>query len=207
MGALAAVALVVRLAGAGTDSRASVLLVGYAVGSVLAAGLALAMYLSGDDLRRIVAFLLGSFADCDVAPGGDRAARHPHGHAAHRESERARSTRCCWATRRPRTWASTCVASDASCWGSSALVTAVAVALAGLIGFVGLVVPHVVRLVSGPSARSVLPLSALFGAVFMVVADLVARIPGELPVGIVTALVGVPVFLVLLRRARGAYEL
>src|SRR4029078_3031942 len=63
VGALAAVALVVRLAGAGTDSRASVLLGGYAVGSVLAAGLALAMYLSGDDLRRIVAFLLGSFAD------------------------------------------------------------------------------------------------------------------------------------------------
>ena len=79
--------------------------------------------------------------------------------------------------------------------------------MAGLIGFVGLVVPHVVRLVAGPSARAVLPLSALVGAVFMVGADLIARIPGELPVGIVTALVGVPVFVVLLRRARGAYEL
>jgi iron complex transport system permease protein len=53
----------------------------------------------------------------------------------------------------------------------------------------------------------VLPLSALVGATFMVGADLVARIPGELPVGIVTAIVGVPVFLALLRRARGAYEL
>ncbi len=88
----------------------------------------------------------------------------------------------------------------------AALVTATAVALAGLIGFVGLIVPHGVRLVVGPSARLVLPLSALFGALFMVIADLIARMPGELPVGIVTALIGVPVFLALLRRSHGAYE-
>jgi iron complex transport system permease protein len=72
---------------------------------------------------------------------------------------------------------------------------------------VGLVVPHVVRLVVGPNARLVLPLSALFGASFLVLADLVARIPGELPVGVITALVGAPVFVVLLRRFRGGYEL
>jgi iron complex transport system permease protein len=91
--------------------------------------------------------------------------------------------------------------------GLASLVTAAAVALAGLIGFVGLVVPHVVRLVVGPNARLVLPLSALFGASFLVLADLVARIPGELPVGVITALVGAPVFVVLLRRFRGGYEL
>jgi iron complex transport system permease protein len=90
--------------------------------------------------------------------------------------------------------------------GLASLITAAAVALAGLIGFVGLVVPHVVRLVVGPNARLVLPLSALFGAAFLVLADLVARIPGELPVGVITAIVGAPVFVVLLRRFRSGYD-
>ena len=75
------------------------------------------------------------------------------------------------------------------------------------LGFVGLVVPHVVRLVVGPNARLVLPLSALVGAALMVYADLVARILGEIPVGVVTAVIGAPFFLVLLRRARTGYEL
>ena len=91
--------------------------------------------------------------------------------------------------------------------GLATLVTAASVALAGLIGFVGLVVPHLVRLVVGPNARLVLPLSALFGACFMVLADLGSRLVGEIPVGVVTALVGAPVFVLLLRRYRGAYEL
>jgi iron complex transport system permease protein len=81
------------------------------------------------------------------------------------------------------------------------------VALAGLIGFVGLVVPHVVRLVVGPNARAVLPLSAIYGASFLALADLLARIPGELPVGIVTALIGAPFFLYLLRRYLAGFEL
>ena len=87
------------------------------------------------------------------------------------------------------------------------MVTAAAVALAGLIGFVGLVVPHVVRLVVGPNARVVLPLSAVFGAAFLVWADLGARISGELPVGIVTAVIGAPIFVLLLRRYRAGYQL
>ena len=91
--------------------------------------------------------------------------------------------------------------------GLASLITAACVAIAGLIGFVGLVVPHVVRLIVGPNARLVLPLSAIFGAIFLILADLVARIPGELPVGVITAIVGAPVFLVLLRRFRGSYEL
>jgi iron complex transport system permease protein len=76
-----------------------------------------------------------------------------------------------------------------------------------LIGFVGLVVPHVVRLIVGPNARLVLPLSALGGATLLAVADIVARSAGGIPVGIVTALVGAPFFIVLLRRARSGYEL
>jgi iron complex transport system permease protein len=91
--------------------------------------------------------------------------------------------------------------------GAASLVTAAAVAMTGLIGFVGLVVPHLVRLVVGPNARLLLPLSAIYGAVFMVATDLVARIPGELPVGVVTAVIGAPFFLYLLRRYRAGYAL
>jgi iron complex transport system permease protein len=68
-------------------------------------------------------------------------------------------------------------------------------------------VPHIVRLLVGPNARLVLPLSALFGASFLAGADLLARLPGELPVGIITAVVGAPFFLSLLRRIRTGYEL
>ena len=89
----------------------------------------------------------------------------------------------------------------------AALLTAAAVAVSGLIGFVGLVVPHLVRLVVGPNARVVLPLSALFGAILLVIADLVARLVGEIPVGVVTAVIGAPFFISILRRTRAGYEL
>jgi iron complex transport system permease protein len=83
------------------------------------------------------------------------------------------------------------------------LLTGAAVALAGLIGFVGLLVPHAVRLLLGPTHRTLLPAAALAGASFLVLADLLARIvlaPTELPVGAITALVGGPTFLWLLHR-------
>ena len=86
------------------------------------------------------------------------------------------------------------------------LLTAVAVAQAGMIGFVGLIVPHLLRLLWGPDHRLLLPASAVGGAAFLLVSDLAARTlvsPRELPVGVVTALAGGPFFLALLRR-RGA---
>ena len=89
---------------------------------------------------------------------------------------------------------------------AASLATAAAVAVAGLIGFVGIVVPHAVRLVVGASNRWIVPLSALCGAAFLVLADLAARTvvsPGELPIGVVTAVIGAPFFAVLLRRAGG----
>jgi iron complex transport system permease protein len=89
----------------------------------------------------------------------------------------------------------------------ASLATAAAVAVSGLIGFVGLVAPHVVRLVVGPNARLVLPLAALLGASLMVGADLAARLLGDIPVGVITAVIGAPFFLILLRRARAGYEL
>lgn len=85
----------------------------------------------------------------------------------------------------------------------SAFMTAVAVSLSGLVGFVGLIVPHAVRLVFGPDHRQLLPLSGLAGAMFLVAADTIARIvvaPAQLPVGVVTAMIGGPFFLVLLIR-------
>jgi len=83
---------------------------------------------------------------------------------------------------------------------ASSLVTAAAVAVAGVIGFVGLIVPHMMRLLVGPDHRILLPTSALAGAVFLVATDTVARMgPAEMPVGIITAALGAPFFLYLLR--------
>ncbi len=207
VGALAAIAIVYRIAGGGGRSTmTSILLTGYAVGSMLAAGLSLAMYLSGSQLRQIFFYLLGSLSGSDwqsLAIGlpvivigtilimararslnglllGDDTALHL-GVDVRRER--------------------------AILLGLASLVTAAAVALAGLIGFVGLVVPHVIRLLVGPNARVVLPLSAIFGAAFLIWADLGARVAGELPVGIITAVIGAPIFVLLLRRYRTGYQL
>jgi len=92
----------------------------------------------------------------------------------------------------------------------AALATGTAVALTGVIGFVGLVVPHLVRLIAGPDHRLVLPASILFGAGLLLVADLFARtlvLPAELPIGILTSCIGGPFFLWLLlrRRSRGGW--
>jgi iron complex transport system permease protein len=207
VGALGAVALVYHLGRTSTLAPLTgLLLTGYAVGSLLAAGLALSMYLSGAGLRQIFAFLLGGFATASwtrlavaapliVAGGGAIVlrARSLNGlllgdeTAAHLGIDVGRERAVLLAL--------------------ASHVTAAAVAVSGLVGFVGLVVPHVVRLLVGPSARLVLPLSALFGASLLATADLSARILGEIPVGVVTAVVGAPFFLALLRRTRSGYEL
>ncbi len=88
---------------------------------------------------------------------------------------------------------------------SASMATGAAVSLGGPIGFIGIIVPHLVRLMVGADHRVTLPASALFGAAFLVAADVVARTvmaPIELPVGIITALVGGPFFLWLLVRQR-----
>ncbi len=207
VGALLAVTAVYRLSQVGgLAPLTSLLLTGYAVGSLLAAGLAMAMYLSGSALGQIFSYLLGGFDGSSwvrlagAAPlilGGAVAialrARSIDGlllgeeTAAHLGIE----------VRRER----------AILLALGSLITAAAVAVSGLIGFVGLVVPHVVRLLVGPSARLVLPLSALGGAALLAFADLAARMLGEIPVGVVTAVIGAPFFLALLRRVRAGYEL
>lgn len=88
-------------------------------------------------------------------------------------------------------------------FGFAAFITAVAVSLSGLIGFVGLIIPHGVRLVFGPDHRQLLPLSAITGSMFLVIADTIARIivaPAQLPVGVITAIAGGPFFLILLAK-------
>lgn len=87
---------------------------------------------------------------------------------------------------------------------AASLATAAAVSVAGLIGFVGIIVPHTVRILSGASYRSVLPLSVLFGASFLILVDVIARTavaPAEIPIGVLTAVVGAPFFVLALRRS------
>jgi cobalamin transport system permease protein len=89
---------------------------------------------------------------------------------------------------------------------AATLGTAAAVAVAGLIGFVGIIVPHAIRLLSGVGYRALLPLSLIVGAGFLVLADVIARTvlsPAEIPLGVVTAFVGAPFFALLLRSTRG----
>jgi len=86
----------------------------------------------------------------------------------------------------------------------AALLTAAGVAVAGVIGFVGLVVPHAIRLLVGSDHRALLPLSFMGGAAFLVLCDVAAQLvlaPTQVPVGVITAFVGVPLFLLLLRRS------
>jgi iron complex transport system permease protein len=206
VGALVAVAVVYRASRVGAgNSMTSVLLTGYAIGSLLAAGLAMSMYVAGNNLRQIFFYLLGSFAGSSwqqlavglpvIAIGSIvllSRARTLNAFLLGEETAGHLGVD----VRRERI----------VLLGAATLVTAAAVALAGLIGFVGLVIPHLVRMVVGPNARLLLPLSALFGAAFLGLADLIARIPGELPVGIVTAIVGAPFFLYLLRRYRAGFE-
>ncbi|MFH1347202.1 MAG: iron chelate uptake ABC transporter family permease subunit, partial [Candidatus Margulisiibacteriota bacterium] len=89
--------------------------------------------------------------------------------------------------------------------GAASIMTAAAVSVSGLIGFVGLIVPHWIRLLIGPNHRLLIPVSAISGMLLMVVTDTIARTilsPLEIPIGIIMALVGAPFFLYLLRRRR-----
>ena len=90
----------------------------------------------------------------------------------------------------------------------TAVGVGVTVSLSGMIGFVGLVIPHLGRMLVGPDHRTLLPVSILLGALLLTVADMFARVavmPAELPVGIVTALVGAPFFLYLLFKQKGRF--
>jgi iron complex transport system permease protein len=206
VGALAAVFLTYALARSGTRARgpATLILAGVAVAAFFTAGQTYVQQRHADTLFEVYSFILGSLATTgwdevaliavyvvvsvtalllhrrllDVMALGDEEADSVGIQAA-----RVRIVVVIAAT----------------------LATAAAVAVSGLIGFVGIIVPHTIRLLFGTSYRLVLPLSLVFGGAFLVLADLLARTvaaPAEIPIGVVTAFVGAPFFLLVLRRTR-----
>jgi len=209
MGALLALLFTMTLAkGAGALSQASVVLAGLAVSSAFAALTSLVIFWSatGDSYREILSWLLGSLGGADWSDvavamvavvvcavpllGGSRSL---DGLLLGDTAAEALGI----AVVRTRSMLFACVA----------LLTGALVAVSGSIGFIGLIVPHAVRLVAGGTHRALLPLSFLVGSIFLVWADTLARVmfePRELPVGIVTSLIGGPIFAVLLlRMSRG----
>ncbi|MBV5320370.1 MAG: iron ABC transporter permease [Sulfuricurvum sp.] len=88
------------------------------------------------------------------------------------------------------------------------LASSLSVVMAGMIGWVGLIIPHIIRMAFGPSHRLLIPLSAIVGAIFLLLADTISRLAlsVEIPIGILTSLIGIPVFIIVLKNARAAWN-
>jgi iron complex transport system permease protein len=206
VGAIVAVALTYLLGAAGGRERsaATLILAGVAVSAFLAAGQTFLMHRNADLIREVYSWLLGRLAtggwhdvllllpyavvtavvvllhrrELDVLSVGDEEAASLGLHP-----QRSRYVLV----------------------GAASLGTAAAVSVSGLIGFVGIIVPHTIRLLAGSSYRAILPLSLLFGAAFLALTDLAARTvaaPAEIPIGVVTAFFGAPFFVLVLRTTR-----
>ena len=201
--AIATVALVYALARVGRTAPVTTLLLsGVALGAFAAAITSFLMYVHGDKLLSIYSWLMGGFALSNWQ------------HVLLTLPYTAIGLAVIWLYARPLNVLQLDEEQAAQLGlnverlklilvGAATLVTAAAVAVSGLIGFVGLIVPHAVRLIWGPDYRFLLPMSAIGGAVFLTLADTLARAllaPSELPVGVVTAFCGAPFFLYLLRQ-------
>ena len=190
----------------GRLSPTNLILAGVILSSILSAAISFIKYLAGDQVESIVFWLLGSFqartwtdalvvfvfflpalgtamwsaVDLNIMTMGVRAAE-----TLGVNTGRVRLTLL----------------------AAASLAAAAAVSVAGIIGFVGLIVPHLIRLATGPDHRSLIPLSALGGALLLGCADTVVRVnlPGEIPVGVLTALLAGPVFLVIFRKRMGRH--
>lgn len=207
-GALLAVLLVYRLSRVGMHTPiTTLLLAGFAVSSMLSAVMSALMLLSRGTLERVVLWTLGGVSASGwnmlfavtplIALGSVLAFWLSHDLNAFLLGEEQAAALGVNVERK-----------KFMLLAVGALMTGAAVALSGLVGFVGLIVPHIARIVLGPDHRLLLPASLLCGAIFLVIADLIARTviaPQEIPLGVVTALVGAPFFVVLLRRAKRAY--
>ncbi|MDD2357830.1 MAG: iron ABC transporter permease [Thiovulaceae bacterium] len=88
------------------------------------------------------------------------------------------------------------------------LASSLSVVMAGIIGWIGLIIPHIIRMAIGPSHRLLIPLSAIFGAIFLLLADSISRLAlsVEIPIGILTSLIGIPIFVIVLKNARAAWN-
>ncbi|GAB4245474.1 MAG: iron ABC transporter permease [Thermoleophilia bacterium] len=206
LGAVLAAFLVYRLATfSGKTSAASLLLAGVAVGSTFTAVMSLLMIIREYDLRTVVVWLMGGLttsAWSKIAIAGPVVLLG----FVYMMANAERLNLLLMGEERAFELGVDGERTRRSLLTAGALTTASAVAFSGLIGFVGLMVPHMVRLVMGPDHRRLLPLSALFGALFLLAADTAARTlfaPAEIPVGIITAFVGGPFFLYLLRLQKG----
>jgi iron complex transport system permease protein len=208
-GALGAVSLTYLLGSAGGRDRspATLILAGVAVSAFLAAGQTYLMQRNVDALREVYAWLLGRLS---TAGWHDVLVILPY------------TVVCAVVVLLHRRHLDVLAVGDDEAAGlgldpyrsrllllaAASLGTAAAVSVSGLIGFVGIIVPHAVRLLAGSGHRTILPLSLLFGAAFLALADLVARTvsaPAEIPIGVITAFLGAPFFVVVLRTTRRAY--
>lgn len=206
LGAIGAVAAAYALGAAagGRRSGATLILAGVAVAAFLTAAQTFVQQQNADSIREVYSWILGRLGTAgwsEVAMMTPYAAISAVVILTHRRlldvlsvgDEEARAL----GVRPERVRVAVVVAATVG--------TAGAVAVSGLIGFVGIVVPHVVRLMVGASYRAILPLSIVCGSAFLVVADLVARSvigPAEVPIGVITAFVGGPFFLIVLRTSR-----
>jgi iron complex transport system permease protein len=204
IGSLAGVAVAYVAGVAGGTGTATLLLAGVAVSMFLTAVQTYVQQRSASDLQQVYSWLLGSLSGAtwqqvlEILPYSAVSVAVVLVHGRHLDvlsvgDEEARTL----GLRPDRTR----LLVVAAC----ALAAASAVAVSGLIGFVGIVVPHVVRRLAGTSYRHVLPLSLIGGAGFLVLADTLARTilsPAELPIGVVTALIGSPVFIWILRSTK-----
>lgn len=206
-GACLAVLLVIVLARRGwTLPVVPLLLAGVVVGSCLAAGTSFVLLAAREQAAGILTWLLGSFAFASWERVGSVLPSVVLAGAALMVAARSLDVLQLGESAAAQLGVPV-EALKLGVVAAGTLATAAAVSVAGVIGFVGLVVPHAVRLALGPDHRRLVPLAAVWGAGFMVLADLVARsviAPAEVPVGIVTALVGAPFFLLLLRRGAEA---
>ncbi len=205
LGALGAGLLVYRLARVGPAVQvATLLLAGIAVAALISAIMALVLSYSGERIRSIYFWLLGGLsargweslgAAAPLAAVGVAAALWTAGNLNLMALGEERAGQLGVEVERFKRIA----------LATGAVLTGASVAVAGVIGFVGLMTPHLLRLILGADHRRLLPASVLGGALFMVLADLAARTlraPEEIPVGAITALLGGPFFLYLLRRQR-----
>jgi iron complex transport system permease protein len=207
LGAVAAAAMVYAIARVGkTLPMTTLILAGVAIGAFLAAITSYLMIASGDKLHGIISWLLGSFA---LANWWQVAMVTPYILVG---------IIIIWLYARPlnvmqldeeqaQQLGINVEQVKLILLGAATLITAAAVCFCGIIGFVGIIIPHAMRLIWGPDHRFLLPLSIFAGAIFLILADTAARTmlaPTEVPIGVITAFLGAPFFLYLLRQKKRA---
>lgn len=207
IGALSAVAVVYSIARVGkTLPMTTLILAGVALGAFLAAITSYLMIASGDKLHGIISWLLGTFS---LTGWWQVAIVAPY---------IVIGTIIIWLYARPlnvmqldeeqaKQLGINVEKVKMILLGAATLITAAAVCFCGIIGFVGIIIPHTVRLIWGPDHRFLLPLATFTGAIFLILADTAARTmlaPTEIPIGVITAFLGAPFFLYLLRQKKRA---